>query len=125
MDKGDSSVCVAISDDKDGKEFSTYHELLLADCDHEPAAIEHVGSNSFRLYYSCDKNNKGQSYQGGQVFYADYDADWKQISVDSLVITETPKGILLYDVRKGNEKLQLLYAKNYLTDCDLVVEEMK
>lgn len=125
VDKGDSSIELAISDDSKGNKFSKTIELLKADCDHEPAAFERIDGNTYRLYYSCDKNYRGESYQGGQVFYADYDSNWNQLSVDNIVKTETEKGILLYDVKEENGNLRLLYARNYLTDCDMIVEKIK
>lgn len=122
IDKGDSTINITISTDSTGKVFNETHELLPADCDHEPATIEQLDSG-YRLYYSCDKNYYGESYQGGQVFCAEYDEEWKMVYKDHLLKTETKKGILLYDV-KGNVKNQhILYAKNYLTDCDMIVEE--
>lgn len=125
VDKGDSSIHIAVSDDPDGKKFSNHQELIKANCDHEPATFVQLDSSKYRLYYSCDKNNRGESYQKSQAFYADFDKDWNIISQDNLVNTETKNGILLYDVRAFDGKLQYLYARNYLTDCDLVVEEMK
>lgn len=125
VDKGDSAIYVAISDDASGKQFSTSHQLLEANCDHEPATFEQMDNSVYRLYYSCDKNHKGESYQGAQVFYADYDSDWNPISIDNPVKTQTEQGILLYDVKNVKGNLQLLYARNYLTDCDMVVEEIR
>lgn len=125
VDKGDSAIYVVISDDASGKQFSTSYRLLEANCDHEPATFEQMDNSVYRLYYSCDKNHRGESYQGAQVFYADYDSDWNPISTDNPVKTQTEQGILLYDVKNVKGNLQLLYARNYMTDCDMVVEKVR
>ena len=122
VDKGDSSINVAISSDKEGKEFKEIHELIPATCDHEPASVEKT-EEGYRLYYSCDKNYRGESYNGGQVFYAEFDREWNSIKIDERINTETEKGILLYDVMEQAGKEMLLYTRNYLTDSDMVIEE--
>lgn len=95
VDKGDSAIELAVSEDKEGKTFSKPKQLLEADCDHEPAAI-YAMKNGYRLFYSCDKNERGESYQGAQAFYADFDLSWNLEKKDVLLHTETEKGILLY-----------------------------
>ncbi len=124
VDKGDSAIELAVSEDKDGKKFSEPKQLLESDCDHEPAAV-FAYKNGCRLYYSCDKNDRGQSYQGAQAFYADYDTSWNLKKKDQLLHTETKKGILLYDVDKHPQTTKLLYTRNYLTDSDCIVEKAR
>lgn len=104
------------------KEFNEIHELLPATCDHEPSIVEKI-KDGYRLYYSCDKNYHGESYNGGQVFYAEYDSQWNAKKTDEKVDTETEKGILLYDVTQNGTKKMLVYTRNYLTDNDMVIEE--
>lgn len=122
VDRGDSSINVAVSSDASGKEFNEIHELLPATCDHEPSIVEKI-KDGYRLYYSCDKNYHGESYNGGQVFYAEYDSQWNAKKTDEKVDTETEKGILLYDVTQNGTKKMLVYTRNYLTDNDMVIEE--
>jgi len=110
VDKGYSSINVVISDDNSGRVFTETHELLPADCDREPASIE-VIDGGYRLFYSCDKNYPGESYMGGQIFYAEYDENWDPLIIDEVVDTETKKGILLYDINNCNGKQQFLFAK--------------
>ena len=122
VDKGDSSIQVSILDNRVRNNVAASYELLTATCDHEPAAIEPT-KNGYRLYYSCDKNDPGTSYNGAQIFYADYDENWNPISIDNLVKTETKKGILLYDVTTIGNKQFFVYSQNYLTDANMIIEE--
>ena len=122
VDKGDSSIHVAILDRSLNSSLTTIYQLLDANCDHEPATIVKCRSG-YRLYYSCDKNYHGESYAGAQIFYADYDKNWNPIRIDQEVHTQTTKGILLYDVKKTKKGELYLYSQNYSTDCNMIIEE--
>ena len=122
VDKGDSSIHVAILDRSLNSSLTTIYQLLDANCDHEPATIVKRRSG-YRLYYSCDKNYHGESYAGAQIFYADYDKNWNPIRIDQEVHTQTAKGILLYDVEKTKKGELYLYSQNYSTDCNMIIEE--
>lgn len=124
VDKGNSEIDVLVSDDENGTSFSKKHELLESTCDHEPEGIE-ISDNNYILYYSCDKNYVGQSYMGGQIFSAKYDDEWNPIYTDKQIYTENNSGILLYDIKTLKDRQVFLYAKNYLTSCDLVMEEQQ
>lgn len=122
VDKGDSSIHVAILDRSLNSNLTMTYQLLEANCDHEPATIIKRRSG-YRLYYSCDKNYRGESYAGSQIFYADYDKNWNAIRIDQPVSTQTSKGLLLYDVEKTPKGTLYLYSQNYLTDCNMIIEE--
>ena len=122
VDKGDSAICVTISTDETGKQFGEEKELISASCDHEPASIEQITAG-YRLYYSCDKDNRGTSYQGASAYYADFDDMWNLKVKDKRLHTQYSEGILLYDVQHTQKSTRLLYARKYLTDCDMIMEE--
>lgn len=120
IDKGKSSVMVKKSSDQ-GVTWGEPVELLSCDSDHEPASIKMV-DDKYYLYYSCDKDNIGMSYMGAKAYYAVYDQSFCCIEKDCDIITETKQGILLYDVTEINDKNYFLFAADYLTTCDMVLE---
>lgn len=81
-----------------------------------------TSSAAWTLFYSCDTENRGDSYMGASAYYAKYDKDFNCIEKDVKIDTQSTTGILLYDVIEEDEQTYLLYAKNYLSDNDLVVE---
>ena len=123
MDKGESSLCFRMSKDAKGSKWCPEKTIMKADCDHEPAVINQL-KDGYRIYYSSDKANPGESYMGGHIYYMELDEQFRVEKKDVKIQTATQKGILLYDVRK-NKKGQryFLYAKDYMTDCDLMVEK--
>lgn len=123
LDKGLSSICVIASTDQEGTKWYPPRELLPADSDHEPADIIKSPENGFKIYYSCDKDNIGSSYMGAKIYYASFDKNFNLLEKDIHIATSTEKGILLYDICKIKDAERFLYAKNYLSDCDMVVEE--
>lgn len=122
VDKGKSAVYLIESIDAEGKAWNNPKVLLEATCDHEPAKVISIG-NEYELYYSCDKKHPGESYLGAKMYYAQYDKDFNLKKQDIEIPSITQKGILLYDVKKLEDKIQFLFAGNYLTDFDLIVEE--
>lgn len=124
VDKGNSSICLIESEDESGSTWGEPRELLPADCDHEPASWQQI-DDGYRLYYSCDLKNEGESYMGGNIFYADFDKEYNLVKKDNEISTVTSKGILLYDVEQKQGKNIYLYAKDYLADCDMVIEQEK
>ncbi|QOV19024.1 hypothetical protein INP51_13835 [Blautia liquoris] len=121
VDKGGSSIVIARSESDDYKDWETGRVLENPDCDHEPASFFWNGDETYSLYYSCDKENLGESYMGGNIYESKFDKNFKKLSVQK-INTETNTGILLYDVQDEDKKISFLFAKNYLTDCDLVKE---
>ena len=122
VDCGNSAIMLRQSLDATGTSWGEPITLLENDCDHEPAAIEKLDGDIYRLYYSCDKGTGG-SYAEGKVYYAEYDKDFSVISKDTLVPTVTQTGILLYDVKYSDNQVLYLYCKNYFTDNQLFIEE--
>lgn len=123
LDKGLSSICLMESADEEGVKWKQPKELLPSDSDHEPAAIIRDEDNRYRLYYSCDRDNIGSSYMGAKIYYVSFDGDFNLLDKDNKIETATDRGILLYDVQQTEAGERYLFAKNYLTDCDMVVEE--
>jgi len=120
IDKGKSAVVIKSSFDK-GQTWGDEKVLLDPDADQEPAVFEKA-DNGWRLYYSSDIAASGETYMGASAYYASFDPEFRLKEKDKPIRTRTGKGILLYDVRKRKGKTHLLYAHNYLTDCDLMEE---
>jgi ATP-dependent Clp protease ATP-binding subunit ClpX len=122
LDKGNSAIILKKSEDK-GQTWSGEIELLPAEADQEPAVFCKKG-NEFVLYYSSDILNKGESYMGAAIYYAIYDSEFNIIKKNQAVASETPKGILLYDILKADGYSYMLYAQDYLTTNDLIIERV-
>ena len=120
IDKGKSSIVLKCSEDR-GRSWGGEKVLLKPEADQEPAAFEKA-NGGWRLYYSSDIAAEGETYMGAAAYYASFDRDFKLKEKDKPIRTRAKKGILLYDVRKRKGKTHLLYAHNYLTDCDLMEE---
>ncbi len=120
VDKGCSSIIVKQSLDK-GVTWSEPTELLAPDCDHEPASVE-ISDNEVIVYYSSDKDNPGSSYMGAKAYYAVFDNNFQCMESDIAIETETESGILLYDIVRIEGRRFFVFAKDYLTSCDLVLE---
>lgn len=121
VDKGDSSIEILRSNGNDYKNWKSKTILENPDCDHEPASLIYNEDDTYSLYYSCDRENIGKSYMGGNIYESRFDKDFNKQS-NQKIDTETKTGILLYDVQNKAGEISLLFAKNYLTDCDLVIE---
>lgn len=121
VDKGESSIEIVSSNGEDYRNWKAKTILEKPDCDHEPASLIHNEDDTYSLYYSCDRENIGKSYMGGNIYESKFDKDFKKLS-NKMIDTETKTGILLYDVEKEGGEISFLFAKNYLTDCDLVKE---
>ncbi len=120
VDKSDSAIILQ-NFDKNGMNKGKKVELLQPDCDHEPAAMVPF-AGGYQLYYSCDKEEHGASYMGANAYYAIYNRDFELVSKDHKINTKTDKGILFYDVIQKEEGTNILYARDYLADCDLNIE---
>lgn len=120
LDKGNSAIVLRSSSDS-GNTWSDAIVLLKADCDHEPVGI-YRDSDKYILCYSCDKEEPGKSYMGGRAYYSAYDKNWKSIEKDIRIPTESDTGILWYDYMILNDIEYFLFAKDYFTNCDMVVE---
>lgn len=59
---------------------------------------------------------------GGRAYYSVFDEDWNLIDKDLVINTETPIGILWYDYTIVDGKEYFLFAKDYFTICDMIVE---
>lgn len=117
-DKGPSAICVMTSEDG-GMTWSDPKELLPAVADNEMAECEPT-KTGWRLYVSSDYACVGESYQGASVYYADYTPDFEPVSTYQRSAMPDNESVRLYEVKEIDGKLCFLYARNFLTDCDLL-----
>lgn len=128
VDKGNSSICMKSSEDltDDGiQKWSGEQELLPADSDQEPADFHKNEDNTYTLYYSSDKEEPGTSYMGARIYKAVYNGKFQLRKKDIEVPTINRTGNLLYDVQVTLSGTKYLFTQNYLTDCNLILEEQK
>ena len=122
-DKGPSAVCVMTSED-DGKTWSMPEELLPAVADNEMAGCEPT-EEGWRLYVSSDYSCPGESYQGASVYYADYTRDFQPVRTYELSSMPDNRSVRLYEVKEIDGQLCFLFARNFLTDCDLLLRTLE
>lgn len=122
-DKGPSAICVMSSEDE-GRTWSEPQELLPAAADNEMASCEPTG-DGWRLYVSSDYACMGESYQGASVYYADYTKDFQPIRTYQLSAMPDNRSVRLYEVKEIGGQLHFLFARNFLTDCDLLLRTLE
>ncbi len=122
-DKGPSAICVMTSGDK-GATWSEPKELLPAAADNEMASCERT-KEGWRLYVSSDYACVGESYQGASVYYADYTPEFEPISTYQLSDMPDNRSARLYEVKEIQGQLGFLFARNFLTDCDLLFRTLE
>ena len=82
--------------------------------------------DGWRIYYSSDKENPGESYNGASAYSAFFDADFVHLSeYDEKIDMKDNMGIRLYEVKEVGDKLYLMFAHNYMTDKDFVLRSIK
>ncbi len=118
-DKGPSAICVMTSSD-DGKTWEAPKELLPALADNEMAVCEPV-EEGWRLYVSSDYDCVGESYQGASVYYSDYTPDFEPVSTYMPSAMPDNRSVRLYEVKEIDGQRYFLFARNFLTDCDLLL----
>ena len=107
LDEQASSIILRRSSDN-GATWSERMELLSANADHEPARFLKKDWG-FRLYYSCDMDQLGQSYNGAKAYYADYDTELAPINLNRPIILSHAKGILFYDIVAWEDGIRYLF----------------
>ena len=123
-DKGPSKICMKSSEDA-GITWSGEKVLIDNGGDNEFSCIleEYDG---WRIYYSSDKENPGESYNGAAAYSAFFDADFVHLSeYDEKVNMKDNMGIRLYEVKELNDRLYLMFAHNYMTDKDFVLRSVE
>lgn len=118
-DKGPSQICVMMSADE-GENWSEPLPLTDVEADNEMASCERT-DDGWRLYVSSDYENPGASYQGAKVYYEDFSADFSRRSGYRLSAMPDNEAVRLYEVRQTEDKIYFLFARNFLTDCDLLL----
>ena len=120
LDEQASSIMLRRSFDN-GATWADPMELMTADADHEPARFLKKDWG-FRLYYSCDMDQLGQSYNGAKAYYSDYDGELTPINLNRPIILSHAKGILFYDIVAWEDEIRYLYSYNKLTENDIVMD---
>lgn len=118
-DKGPSAICVMTSADGGGT-WEAPKELLPAVADNEMAACEPT-EEGWRLYVSSDYACVGESYQGASVYYADYTPDFEPVGTYTPSAMPDNRSVRLYEVKETDGQRYFLFARNFLTDCDLLL----
>ena len=122
-DKGPSTICVMMSQDA-GKSWSEPYALTSVTADNEMASCEWTG-DGWRLYMSSDMANVGASYQGAYVYYRDYSADFSSAGIYYMSSMPDNESVRLYEVKEIDGQLYFLFARNFLTDCDLLLRTIE
>lgn len=118
-DRGPSKLCVMSSADG-GHSFLEPVILVDAIGDNEMASCERT-QDGWRLYFSSDMANLGESYQGACVYYRDFSFDFSTAGIYYHSDMPDNQAVRLYEVKEIDGKLHFLFARNYLTDCDLLL----
>lgn len=123
-DKGPSKICMKSSADQ-GITWSEEKILIDNGGDNEPACILKE-AEGFRLFYSSDAACKGESYNGASVYSALFDDDFRLLGeAEEKLSMEDNYGIRLYEVQKSENALYLMYAHNFMTDKDFVLQKVE
>ena len=122
-DKGPSKICVMTSDDQGGS-WSESTVLLPNVADNEMASCEQT-DYGWRLYVSSDYACVGESYQGASVYYNDYKEDFTPISTYQRSEMPDNESVRLYEAKEIDGQMNFLFARNFLTDCDLLLRTME
>ena len=123
-DKGPSKICMKASKDE-GFRWSEETVLVENGGDNEFSCIlrEYDG---YRLFYSSDKENPGQSYNGASAYSAYFDADF--LHMEEHGRKENMKdnfGVRLYEVKETDGYLYFMFAHDYMTDKDFVLRKVE
>lgn len=123
-DKGPSKICMKSSADQ-GITWSEETILIDNGGDNEPACVIRE-KEGFRLFYSSDVACKGESYNGASVYSALFDDDFRLLGeADEKLSMKDNYGIRLYEVQKSENALYLMYAHNFMTDKDFVLQKVE
>ena len=122
-DKGPSAICMRYSVDT-GMTWSEEHILIENVADNEMACML-PQYDGWRLYYSSDYADTGASYNGASAYFADFDADFKQLSNYQKVDMKDNYGVRLYEVKEQNNRLYFMYSHNYSTDKNFILRSIE
>ena len=102
---------------------AAFANVLLSVADHEMASCEPT-EGGWRLYVSSDYACVGESYQGASVYYADYTRGFAPGRTYQLSAMPDNQSVRLYEVKEIGGQLCFLFARNFLTDCDLLLRTL-
>lgn len=74
---------------------------------------------------SSDMDNPGESYMGASVHYRDFSEDFTSAGIYCRSAMPDNEAVRLYEVKEINGQLHFLFARNYLTDCDLLLRKIE
>lgn len=121
-DKGKSSINLLKSDDA-GRTFGENIILVGENADNEPAGI-FFENEKWYLFYSSDIENKGGTYEKANMYMQCYNSDFKLINQPVKLKCKYGAGTLFYDILWEKDNLYCLFAGNYLTENNLVLEKL-
>lgn len=122
-DKGPSKICVMSS--ADGGESWSGPDVLVPEVgDNEMASCERTESG-WRLYFSSDMADPGTSYQGAKVYYTDFTPELVPEGSCHLSSMPDNESVRLYEAKEINGQMHFLFARNFLTDCDLLLRTIQ
>lgn len=123
-DKGPSKICLRTSKDE-GESWSEEQVLIDNGGDNEPACLLRE-ETCWKLFYSSDKENPGESYNGASAYCARFDDEFHYDSAaDVKADMKDNLGVRLYEAKEIDGKWYLLYAHNYITDKDFVLRTIQ
>ncbi len=122
-DQGPSAICVMTSEDG-GETWNRPIALTDVQADNEMASCEWTGEG-WRLYMSSDMASAGESYQGASVYYRDYSSDFTSTGIYYQSSMPDNESVRLYEVKELSGQQHFLFARNYLTDCDLLLRTIE
>lgn len=122
-DKGPSKICVMVSENG-GETWSEPKALISERSDNEMASCEWTGEG-WRLYMSSDMEDPGASYQGAKVYYADYSPEFLPLGTCHHSSMPDNEAVRLYEAKVIDGQLYFLFARNFLTDCDLLLRTIE
>ena len=71
--------------------------------------------------YAC----VGESYQGASVYYAEYTPELDPVQTYKRSRMPDNEAVRLYDVKETDGQIYFLFARNFLTDCDLLLRKIE
>lgn len=121
-DKGNSSINLLVSENG-GFTFGESIILVEENADNEPAGIIY-DNEAYYLFYSSDIENKGETYEKANMYMQSYNSDFSLRDKPVKLECEYGMGTLFYDMLLEENDLYCLFAGNYITQNNLILERL-